>query len=151
TLDIERVEVLKGPQGTLFGQNTTGGLINYVSARPTSTPEFGLNASFGRFLETDVEGFASGPIADGLNARLALRTRHSQGWQQSATRDDDLGATHVTMGRLLVDWEAAPGLDFELNVNGFLDRSDTQAGQAIGLYPAIPAAVTPAELAATLI
>lgn len=151
TLDLERVEILKGPQGTLFGQNTTGGLINYVSARPTDTPEAGLNVSFGRFLEADAEGFVSGPIADGLNARFAVRTRHSAGWQRSATRDDEHGATHVTAGRLRLDWEASPNIRFEFLAHGFIDTSDTQAGQAIGLFPGVPAAVQPQQLTAALI
>lgn len=151
TLDLERVEVLKGPQGTLYGQNTTGGLVNYVAAKPTDAPEFGLNASLGRFLATDVEAYASGPLANNLRARVAVRTRHSDGWQESATRDDEHGETHVTSGRLILDWEPTSALSFELNVNGFIDKSDTQAGQAIELFPGVPAAVQPQELTATLI
>ncbi|MCB2072651.1 MAG: TonB-dependent receptor [Novosphingobium sp.] len=151
TLDLERVEVLKGPQGTLFGQNTTGGLINYIPAGPTDTAEFGINASLGRFLETDVEAFVSGPLGNNLAARLAVRTRQSDDWQRSATRSDQLGETHVTMARLLVDWEPSPSLSFRLNLNGFLDDSDTQAGQAIGLFPGVPTSVQPQELTATLI
>jgi len=151
TLDLERVEVLKGPQGTLYGQNTTGGLINYIAARPTDEFEAGINASVGRFLETDVEGFISGPLTPNLGARLAVRTRHSDDWQESVSRNDEHGKTDFTTARLLVDWDPAPGISFEGNINGFIDKSDTQAGQAIGLFPGVPSTVQPQELTATLI
>src|SRR3546814_1674254 len=49
SLDLERVEVLKGPQGILFGQNSTGGAINYIAAKPTRELEAGFSASYGRF------------------------------------------------------------------------------------------------------
>lgn len=151
TLDIERVEVLKGPQGTLYGQNSTGGLVNYIAAKPTDTLETGVDASFGRFRDIDASGFLSGPIADNLSARLAVRTRQSDDWQVSATRDDEIGSTNMVMARLLVDWVSENGLAVGLNANGFIDKSDSQAAQAIGLFPGVPAAVRPQELAATLI
>lgn len=151
SLDVERVEVLKGPQGTLFGQNTTGGLVNYIAARPTDTPEFGMNLSIGRFLETTAEAFASGPLGDNIAARFSIRSQQGDDWQQSVTRDDDLGETHITMARLLVDWEPAPGFELQFNVNGFLDNSDTQAGQAYAFFATVPGAEQPQELTATLI
>lgn len=151
TLDIERVEVLKGPQGTLYGQNSTGGLINYVAARPSDSFMSGFSASFGRFEEADIEGFVSGPVAGNLRARFAVRTRQSDDWQVSATRRDSLGGTDLTMARLLLDWASSNGVRLELNANGFVDKSDLQAAQAVGLYPGVPPEVTAGELAALLI
>lgn len=55
-LDIDRVEVLKGPQGTLFGQNSTAGAVNYVAAKPTDTLKAGFNLSYGRFNQIDADG-----------------------------------------------------------------------------------------------
>src|SRR5262249_57862906 len=65
-LDLERVEVLKGPQGTLFGQNATGGAINLIAAKPTHTLEAGAAGSYGNFNDYTVEGFVSGPVSDTL-------------------------------------------------------------------------------------
>ncbi|MGX7927122.1 TonB-dependent receptor [Tsuneonella sp. HG094] len=129
--DIERVEVLKGPQGTLFGQNTTGGAINYVVNKPTDTFAAGVDASFGRFNTIDVQGFVSGPIAGGLKARLALRTIQSDDWQYSYTRNDTLGRQDKLQGRLQLEFDNGGLLRVLLNANGWRDRSDTQAAQLI--------------------
>ena len=85
-LDVQRIEVLKGPQGTLFGQNSTGGGINYVAAKPTAAPKGGITAEYGRFDTFRAEGYVSGPLAEAVRARLALSTTQSGGWQKSQTR-----------------------------------------------------------------
>ncbi len=60
--DLERVEVLKGPQGTLFGNNATGGAINFVAAKPTSELSSGFVAGYGSYETTEFSGFVSGPL-----------------------------------------------------------------------------------------
>lgn len=129
--DVQRVEVLKGPQGTLFGQNTTGGAINYVVNKPTDHFDAGLDLSYGRFNTIDALGFISGPIATGINARLAARTIQSDDWQYSYTRKDSLGAQNKIQGRFQLEIEPSDNLRIMLNVNGWKDRSDTQAAQFI--------------------
>jgi outer membrane receptor protein involved in Fe transport len=138
-LDVERVEVLKGPQGTLFGNNTTGGAINYVANKPTDTFEAGLVASYGRFNTVDLQGFVSGPLADTVNARLAVRTVHSSDWQYSTSRPGDgLGEQEQYQGRLLVDIQPSERLKITLNLNGWIDRSDTQPAQLAKIAIAVP-------------
>jgi iron complex outermembrane recepter protein len=138
SLDLSRVEVLKGPQGTLFGQNSTGGAVNYVANRPTSEFKTGGQITYGRFDETDVEAYVSGPIATGLNARLAVRTEQRGDWQTSSSTGEQLGQRHFTNGRLLIDWQPRDTLRFELGLNGWFDKSDTQAKQKIGYAPIAP-------------
>ncbi|WP_066557557.1 TonB-dependent receptor [Croceicoccus bisphenolivorans] len=129
--DVQRVEVLKGPQGTLFGQNTTGGAINYIVNKPTDTFDAGVDLSYGRFNTIDVQGFVSGPITNGVNARLSARTIQSDDWQYSYTRDDTLGAQDKIQGRFQLEIDPGNGFRVMLNANGWQDKSDTQAAQLI--------------------
>jgi outer membrane receptor protein involved in Fe transport len=127
--DLERIEVLKGPQGTLFGQNSTGGAINYIAAKPTDTFVAGADVTYGRFNDLIGNAFISGPLAPGLTARLAVRGERADEWQRSYTRDAKNGKTRQLAGRLLLDWEASDTLKFELNLNAWHDGSDPQAVQ----------------------
>jgi outer membrane receptor protein involved in Fe transport len=138
-LDLDRVEVLKGPQGTLFGENSTGGAINYIAAKPTEALKAGGDLSYGRFNDVDLQGFISGPIADTVTARLAVRHESADGWQRSLTRPGDtLGDRDFTNGRLLVDWTPSDVVHFELNVSGWHDGSETQASQFEAFTPSQP-------------
>lgn len=148
SFDLERVEVLKGPQGTLFGQNATGGAINYIAAKPTSDFKAGVTASYARFNTVDLQGYVSGPIADTLGIRVAGRIARSNGWQRSYTRDDELGDRNFSQGRVLIDWRPTDRLTITANLNGFVDKGDTQAGQKIAVYPSQPALISQIPLIA---
>lgn len=78
--DLERIEVLRGPQGTLFGKNAVGGLIHVISARPTEDYTARLQATVGNFDRIDVRGMASGPIADKVFFKLAFSSRNRDGF-----------------------------------------------------------------------
>ena len=120
-LDPQRVEVLKGPQGLLYGENSTGGAVNYVAAKPTDYFTAGAKGSYGRFNTGDLEAFVSGPITDTLQGRLAVRTVQGGDWQYSYTRSDTVGAKNLTQARLLLDWRPSDDLEVSLNLNGWLD------------------------------
>jgi iron complex outermembrane receptor protein len=146
--DLQRVEVLKGPQGTLFGQNSTGGAINFIASRPTDTLEGGADISYGRFNQVDGNAYISGPITDNLKARVAVTGLNADGWQISNTRPYDRnGKQSYIAGRFLTDWTASDRIHFSLNLNAWRDRSQPQAAQFILLNPQTPATVMPQELA----
>src|SRR5271170_2762248 len=88
--DLQRTEVLYGPQGTLYGINTTGGLINFVTNKPTDTFTFGLTGDYDSHNEFIGNGYFSGPITDGLDYRLAFITDQGGAWQ----RNRDTGQTY---------------------------------------------------------
>lgn len=148
--DLERVEVLKGPQGTLFGNNSTGGAINFVAAKPTDKLSAGAQLSYGRFNTFEINGFVSGALSDTLKARIAFRVASGDDWQKSYTRvdggipasylavgvpastqrnQDTLGRTDNIAGRLLVEWAPTDRLAISLNVSGWRNQDDPQAPQ----------------------
>jgi iron complex outermembrane receptor protein len=135
SLDLQRVEVLKGPQGTLFGENSTGGAVNYIPNKPTDQFAAGGSLTYGRFNETDAEAYVSGPVVGTVNARLAVRTEQRGDWQYDYTNGDTLGERNFTTGRLLIDFAPTDTLKWSLNLNGWVDKSDVQAMQKIGYAP----------------
>ena len=134
-LDLERVEVLKGPQGTLYGRNTTGGAINYIAKKPSDRFESGITGSFGTYRTSDVEGYLTGPLADSLKGRIAVKSINSpQGWQYSNTRPDDhLGKKDKQSLRGILDWQASDNHALIFSVAGWRDAGEPQAPQVIAL------------------
>lgn len=150
--DLQRVEVLKGPQGLLFGSNSTGGAVNYIAARPTDTLAAGMDASYGRFDAWEVGGFVAGPLDEHIGVRIAARHEGSGNWQRSATRPADRnGKRNFTQMRGLVDFQAGERFTGKLGVNAFWDKSDVQAAQLIQVNPLIPPFVDPRLLTLPLI
>lgn len=138
-LDLERVEIAKGPQGTLFGQNGTGGAINFVTARPTTALRSGVDASIDNFGEVRGEGFISGPLSDALGLRVAARYEGDGDWQRSDTRDATRGGADFLAGRVLTQWSPSSRATLLLNVNFWRDRSDSEAGQLLAIRTNSPA------------
>ncbi|WP_068072429.1 TonB-dependent receptor [Novosphingobium lentum] len=137
-IDLQRVEVYKGPQGTVFGQNSTGGAINYIANKPTDTLTAGIEGTFGRFNRWGVQGYVSGPVSDNLRLRLALSQEGGGPWQQSYTRNDQLGRRDRTFGRFLGQLDVTDAIKVNFGVNAWRDRSDTQALQLIRYAPLQP-------------
>jgi iron complex outermembrane receptor protein len=135
--DMQRIEVLKGPQGLFYGRNSTGGAINYITNKPTEQVEAGISGTYGRFNSTDVEAFVSGFITETIGGRIALRSiRATEGYQTSRTRPNDtLGEVDKLSWRGMLDWAASETLSFAFTVSGWEDQSDASAAQAIYLNP----------------
>lgn len=142
--DVERVEVLKGPQGTLYGRNTTGGLINFITAKPGNTLEAGLTTELGNYQTYNFEGFISAPLSDTLGVRIAGRWENSdKGWQRSVSRNERLGEKDRLALRGTIVWEPSDRISLDLTASYWRDRSDTIAGQAVLLNPDQPAFLVP--------
>lgn len=86
--DLERVEVLKGPQGTLFGRNSTAGVVNFITQKPTDITEGYATATIGNYGTFNLEGALGGELADSLTARLSIKSETSNKGFQTNTNPD---------------------------------------------------------------
>lgn len=138
--DTERVEVLKGPQGDLYGRNTTAGQINFISNKPTKEFGAGITASFANYETYEFEGFVTGGT-DFAQGRLAFKTTQSnEGWQESTTRNDDLGEKDVSALRGIVNFDFSDAVRLQLIASYVTDESENRAnssydGRDEGLAP----------------
>lgn len=137
-LDLQRIEVVKGPQGTLYGLNSTGGAINYIGNRPTDAFAAGVQASYGRFDAVTAEAFLGGPLSESARVRVALGTVQSGDWQRNYTRSASMGETNKSSGRVTLNWTPLERLDVDLIASGWVDRSDTAVSQANAFRPQNP-------------
>lgn len=145
--DLDRVEALKGPQGILFGQNATGGAINYIAAKPTNSFQYGADVSYGRFDTFTGNAFVSGPLSEDAGFRLAVTAADSDGWQRSLTRPDDRnGAQEYIAGRLTFSFEPSESVRLRATALAWQDKSEPQAAQLIAVRAQNPSDVQPALL-----
>ena len=118
--DLDRVEVLRGPQGTLFGRNTPAGIVKFESARPTQTLEGYGRLNYGRFNSSNFEGAVSGPLVPSvLSARLSLLAQWRDDWVHNAHTGEDnvLGGHRDVAGRLQLLWTPMPTLAARLKLH----------------------------------
>lgn len=126
--DVDRVEILRGPQGTLFGRNATGGLVHYITVKPTTDGVGGYGSlTYGSFQRVKAQGAVNLPLSEVLSARLSLATHQGGGYVENRLNpDDDLNNANETAGRLQVRFQ--PNNDFDLLLNGRFGRQDIRTG-----------------------
>lgn len=138
--DIVRIEVLRGPQGTLYGQNLTAGAVKLVSIDPSPQRSAFLSAAAGNYGALEARGYTSGAVGSGpLSASLAVSRRLNDGFGVNATLDKRVGTLDATQFRAKLRWVIAAGVDAVLAVDGLQDRSDASASS----YPLNTPAAAP--------
>jgi iron complex outermembrane receptor protein len=101
--DTQRVEVLRGPQGTLYGRNATGGLVHFISNKPTATFEAEGKLAFGSYGEVSAESAISGPLADGVRGRLAAKVTRADPYVDNRGPGADANESDSVAIRTLVE------------------------------------------------
>ena len=102
--EIERIEVLKGPQGTLFGRNSAAGAISIVTNQPANEFDSLLRVRFGQYGKQYYEGMINTPITDSLALRMNGVYNKSDGWLQDAATGQDLAPEENWAGRVALKW-----------------------------------------------
>ncbi|HLF09571.1 MAG TPA: TonB-dependent receptor [Gammaproteobacteria bacterium] len=135
-VDLDRVEVLRGPQGTLFGRNTIGGAINLVPQRPTSQFDALLKARLGNYDLQEVTGFLNTPS---LSGRIATRltAMHSEhgGYAQNTLLGTDFSDADTDFARLQLQLAPAPGTQLNLAVDLTQSESGSQQRTMLAVLP----------------
>ncbi|MDB5698964.1 MAG: TonB-dependent receptor [Alphaproteobacteria bacterium] len=126
-VEVERVEVLRGPQGTVFGRNATGGLVNVITPDPSFNFRGRVGARYGRLRndagDLDLRGYVTGPLSSTLAADLAVNYSHTEGYVKDLVRgSDNLGKDEVVNIRGKLLFKPSDTVKFVLT-GSFMDRS----------------------------
>ncbi len=132
-LGIDRIEVLRGPQGTLFGKNTVGGAINIVSAVPGREQKIEADLRFGSFNTVRGRVYAETPLSDSWSLGVAALGEFGEGWQKVPS-GDNLGNRKVMAGKLALHYDGE-GLDAVLQVDGLHRRQHSAPHSMIAFTP----------------
>jgi len=138
--DIERVEVLRGPQGTLFGKNTIGGAINVTTVKPNNTLGGRLEITGGRFNRIDAKGSINVPITETLFVRLTAASLNRDGYARRILATDTLGGKNTLAGRLSVLWAPSSTLEYRVDLDGSRIRGESAATTLLGVNSINPGA-----------
>lgn len=129
--DVERIEVLKGPQGTLYGRNTTGGLFNIILNKPSREFQASLSGEYGSYNNMVFEGSVSGPITDGVQGRLAFQTHNRDGWVDGLADGQKADDVNTQAIRGMLNFDLSSTATLLLSANYF---HVDQGAQAYGIY-----------------
>lgn len=132
-LDVERVEILRGPQGTLFGRNTIGGAIQYITKGPSDTTSGRVKATFGSDSRADLLATVSLPISDTLKSKFTVLSKNRDGYVIDG-RGVDLGDDSSVSGQAIFEWTPNDRFDARLNLDFTSDDENGSPNVPIELF-----------------
>lgn len=125
--DLERIEVLRGPQGTLYGRNSSAGALRIITRDPDQTLRESAELGYGSFNEVDVRALVSGPLSDTFAASLSYIHHSRDGVTHDPTLGHDVNRIDVDALRVKLRWTPTADLDVLATVNIVRDRSDSRS------------------------
>lgn len=135
--DVERIEVLRGPQGTLYGRNTSGGAVKIITSDPGEVLAGSIDLTGGSYDRRQLRGTIGGPLSDTLKASLSVLKHERDGTVDNATLGRDVNARDTTAARGKLIWSPTDALEFKLAADWSEDLADVGVGaSAFGGYPA---------------
>jgi iron complex outermembrane receptor protein len=134
--DLERVEVLKGPQGTLYGRNTTAGALNIITAKPKQAFEAMAKVGYGSFETFEAEGMVNVPMGETAAIRAAVRAvdQNEGYWTSRLLPGETLGQRNILAGRVQVAVALGAEWDANLKLEGLRSRSEMGQGEFFGTF-----------------
>ena len=129
TVDVERIEIMRGPQGTLFGKNTTGGAINVISAKPGPEREASFTVRAGEYGQRDIRGMVNVPINDTLSTRFSVARETSDGFYYNRTLGEDRGATELSAFAAALRFTPNENWTVDLSFRGNYQDDDNAPGR----------------------
>lgn len=144
-VDINRVEVLRGPQGTLFGRNSFGGLINVIANKPTFEElDYGLSFTAGDYARKRLEGFVNVPTSDNSALRIAAVRETRDPYVENLVLGDDGGLKDADTSYVRALWSVTPSDTLDLNLRAEYWRDDSNGNASFG-YKVLGIPVNPAS------
>lgn len=130
-LDIERLEVLRGPQGTLYGKNTIGGAIKYVTRKPGQDFRANGSIALGSYDQFDIKASASGPVSDTLAAGFAVMRAKRDGFVEDRNDDREYNDRDTIAARAALAFTPSDRIRFDLTADYSRDNAALNVGRPV--------------------
>lgn len=139
--DLERIEALRGPQGTVFGKNVVGGALSLITAKPTFEPESSFYLGLGNYDMVQSGGYYSGPLSEDLAVRYSIYQNKHDGYAENIVYGEEMEDLDSKAGRISLTWKINENMNYDLTIDASNETSNGQSRHGID-DPTIPGELT---------